>query len=927
MGKKEHFAKSAGLKSVFFIGDDKILVTSFGKGNNAVPEKRIVNRNVEDLEKNLDVKLLDRDLKVARVLKNDEAYITAKPVYANDPLRKKGEDMLGRKDELEKLYFGKSFNDNIHIQLIYNIMDMEKILGIHVNNAIHALNNVLNRGREDLSDFIGTMNAIDYASFKNGAQKKYAIFCENIKKPQLSYFGAFFNTGFNTSKGNKKEKTNRKDEKDIYYMMALLSYIRQAVAHGKDQNKKEGNFPTALYTLDEKYDDLYKNQKFRQEARAVLDSLYDARVDTLNENFLNNAKKDLTIIFNVLKTTDRAEKINLIRRYYDFLVKKEYKYLGFSIKKLRETIISRNQTIQDPKFDSMRPRLNRLIDFVIYMYYYNRSAKADALVQSLRAQTTVDDKDRIYNTEASSLWNQIRDQVMGGIIPSMDGEKISALEADSTISQTSIEKMTGSWKPISSNSHYFIKLVYLLALFLDGKEINDLVTTLINKTENIAAFNEIIRELPSLTGEKLKKTKSMSLDEFLKADAKRLGYETEYEVFTDSSIMAEELRALNSFARMEKPDASAKRVMFVEAARMLGDTGSEQELTDYFNEILDHEKKPTEAQKGLRNFIRNNVIESLRFKYLVRYCNVEDVIAFSKNKELIRFVLKGIPQAQLLRYYNSCKDTKHETYCSFMLDDLTDIIENMSFKQFENVNQKSNTQFKSGKDKLRKQNIIRLYLTVAYIFFKNLIYVNARYFLAFYCLERDLRLWGETGKLGFTEGKLSYTALTRKFLEMGKVRSKGKVLKDENGRTKKDTEGHILFDKDDKHIPNVYLRTNLDNADDLAINKFRNAADHINVVQYAPKYLYDLKNPQSYYQIYHYIMQRLLADRLENEKVNEQTKKYLAAVKEHGSYCKDFVKALCVPFGYNLPRFKNLSIDGLFDKNDARKERKTEPED
>ncbi len=51
MGKKEHFAKSAGLKSVFFIGDDKILVTSFGKGNNAVPEKRIVNRNVEDLEK------------------------------------------------------------------------------------------------------------------------------------------------------------------------------------------------------------------------------------------------------------------------------------------------------------------------------------------------------------------------------------------------------------------------------------------------------------------------------------------------------------------------------------------------------------------------------------------------------------------------------------------------------------------------------------------------------------------------------------------------------------------------------------------------------------------------------------------------------------------------------------------------------------
>ena len=33
------------------------------------------------------------------------------------------------------------------------------------------------------------------------------------------------------------------------------------------------------------------------------------------------------------------------------------------------------------------------------------------------------------------------------------------------------------------------------------------------------------------------------------------------------------------------------------------------------------------------------------------------------------------------------------------------------------------------------------------------------------------------------------------------------------------------------------------------------------------------------------------------------------------SYCRDFVKALNVSFAYNLPRYKNLSIDGLFDRN------------
>ena len=35
-----------------------------------------------------------------------------------------------------------------------------------------------------------------------------------------------------------------------------------------------------------------------------------------------------------------------------------------------------------------------------------------------------------------------------------------------------------------------------------------------------------------------------------------------------------------------------------------------------------------------------------------------------------------------------------------------------------------------------------------------------------------------------------------------------------------------------------------------------------------------------------------------------------------GNYCKDFVKALNVPFAYNLPRYKNLSINELFDMND-----------
>ena len=51
------------------------------------------------------------------------------------------------------------------------------------------------------------------------------------------------------------------------------------------------------------------------------------------------------------------------------------------------------------------------------------------------------------------------------------------------------------------------------------------------------------------------------------------------------------------------------------------------------------------------------------------------------------------------------------------------------------------------------------------------------------------------------------------------------------------------------------------------------------------------------------------------EELNPKTLEYFSKVEKYGTCCRDFIKALNVPFAYNLPRYKNLSIDGLFDKN------------
>lgn len=54
---------------------------------------------------------------------------------------------------------------------------------------------------------------------------------------------------------------------------------------------------------------------------------------------------------------------------------------------------------------------------------------------------------------------------------------------------------------------------------------------------------------------------------------------------------------------------------------------------------------------------------------------------------------------------------------------------------------------------------------------------------------------------------------------------------------------------------------------------------------------------------------------IDEGRLNPVTKKYFQLVTTYNACCRDFVKALNTPFAYNLARFKNLTIDGLFDKN------------
>ncbi len=91
----------------------------------------------------------------------------------------------------------------------------------------------------------------------------------------------------------------------------------------------------------------------------------------------------------------------------------------------------------------------------------------------------------------------------------------------------------------------------------------------------------------------------------------------------------------------------------------------------------------------------------------------------------------------------------------------------------------------------------------------------------------------------------------------------------------------------------------------------------------ADKYINDIAKVDSYFELYHYILQRSLIDTYHTavangwlkQDVNPKSLEYIALVEKYHAYCKDMVKALNVPFAYNLPRYKNLSIKELFDQN------------
>lgn len=868
--KKKSSVKAAGMKSIL-VSENKMYITSFGKGNSAVLEYEVDNNDYNKTQlsskDNSNIELGNVN-EVNITFSSRRGFESGVEINTSNPTHRSGEsspvrgDMLGLKSELEKRFFGKTFDDNIHIQLIYNILDIEKILAVYVTNIVYALNNMLGEGDDEShDDFMGYLSAKNtYDVFtdpdesdlskniKGNIKKSLSKFNDLLKTKRLGYFGL---------EEPKTKDTNALEayKKRVYHMLAIVGQIRQSVFHDKSSKLDED-----LYSFIDIIDSEYRD---------TLDYLVEERLKSINKDFIQGNKVNISLLIDMMKGYEADD---IIRLYYDFIVLKSQKNLGFSIKKLREKMLEEyGFRFKDKQYDSVRSKMYKLMDFLLFCNYYrNDIAAGEALVRKLRFSMTDDEKEGLYADEAAKLWGKFRND-FENIADHMNGDVIKELgKADMGFD----EKILDSEKKNASDLLYFSKMIYMLTYFLDGKEINDLLTTLISKFDNIKEFLKIM--------------KSSAVDVECELTAG-------YKLFNDSQRITNELFIVKNIASMRKPAASAKLTMFRDALTILG---IDDKITDdRISEILKLKEKG-KGIHGLRNFITNNVIESSRFVYLIKYANAQKIREVAENEKVVMFVLGGIPDTQIERYYKSCVEFPDmNSSLEAKRSELARMIKNIRFDDFKNVKQQAKGRENVAKE--RAKAVIGLYLTVMYLLVKNLVNVNARYVIAIHCLERDFGLYKEIiPELASKNLKNDYRILSQTLCELCDDRD----------------ESPNLFLKKNKRLRKC-VEVDINNADSNMTRKYRNCIAHLTVVRELKEYIGDIRTVDSYFSIYHYVMQRCITKRENDTKQEEKIKYEDDLLKNHG-YTKDFVKALNSPFGYNIPRFKNLSIEQLFDRNE-----------
>lgn len=934
-------AKAMGLKSTFILDDENVFITSFGKGFDADPEKTVQRDEIINHKNTFSVlKKSSADEKGQKLEMHGRTIVKPVSMYKDGTTKNvettnktvvdiptKDSNMLHAKDIIEKMYFGETFDDNIHIQIAYNIMDIKKIFSLYANIVVNSVNNI-NRDNLD-EDFLGfifaTQNTYEASKLAYDLSKTGAL--EVVKNEKERFLINFKKLNKACNKINKSKKYEYPEikglmdevnaiENEIPLPIKIINVLKKYNIKPKHFDKIVKNFsnflsfsdymkhnavyfPNLFYT-NERFDMKKAYEIFRilgnlrhgsfhendsskswiltidkntdERLKDTVNNIFDTKLNKINSKFVKTSKKNL-LILQMLYPNNK----DIVQQYYDFAVRKAYKNLGFSIKDVRETILTFDDAkhLNEQKFDSVRGKLFTLFDFVIYDYFINNTEIAQSIVNELRATMSEDEKRSIYVKYANDVWSQIKNFILNTVVKKLNSDEIKNLKGNIVDSKLLDEIQ----KP--EDISLFAKTIYCISMFLDGKEINMFLSSLINKFENIA-----------------------SLVETLSYNKIPLNLNEDYFIFENSSKYANDLAFVKSIAKMGKTkkaikqgDEKAKSSVYYDSAALFGEF--DKKRVDELYHLGD--KNATSSQKALRNFMINNVINSNRFSYVTRFINPKTARDIMQSEGLVKYILRQLPESQLIRYCNTVEISynANEPDLEAIIDELTKMLVKVELSQFLNVKQQVIEGSKQEKEKEKLKAIIGLYLTVLYLIVKSIVRINSSYTVAIGILERDTAILfpdevNKNPKFAFSR------ALTDHFKNAGFLKNKN-VLENIN-------ENSSLFSN-------------------YAFKQYRNNIAHLSVVRALPKYAKDFKEVNSMYDVYHYIMFKLLVNFWESKgyddakemlkKLNEKRYdgKYsiIDSVNKFKTPNRDFIHAINIPFAYNPARYNNLTSKTLFE--------------
>ncbi|MDR2201308.1 MAG: type VI-D CRISPR-associated RNA-guided ribonuclease Cas13d [Clostridiales bacterium] len=901
---KKTGAKRIGVKSTIAINDD-VAVTSFGKGNAASLAYR-ASKDGKAVKLN-STKMFTTAANESEVTFSKRELSAVTPNPANVSARAVGQDYLGVKDELENEFFGRTFpNDNIRIQIAHQILDIRKIFGLYVNDIVYSVNNLQRVEQEDGEpyDLIGTVFAnesLDDVERKagNGNEKrvKKSEDIHNALAKMAPYFG-YFGDAFKSLKKpvGKNAKPDDAQARKIfehnYNVLRILSFTRQFAIHGK--------YEADLFDIKKNLRDKYDVGLFQ-----MLEDNFAAHIDGINKNFVENSSLNLSIIFKLLDIGDERRP-QVCREFYRYAICKDGKNLGINVTKLRELALKKYfAAAYDSDHDTYRKKINNIADFIIGKTLSDNPDTLNGIIARLRFAQTDADKDAVYNAAADQLWKDLGktlERIPDAVARSIKNDVKNGRYAGAAFPPNWIDDV----KVKPSGVSPFSLLISYVCNFLEGKEINELLSGYISYFENIRSFCQTLTDL----GERAK-------------------FAEKYEMFNPENLIPviDELRLIHSVGKMKPDMADAKRQLYKDAIDVLG---IDAELPDdWFEDNLWVKNKEKNAHP-FRNFIANNVIESNRFWYVIRYTNPKTCKAVIKNIKVIEFVLSKLPKEQIDRYYagviaSGDEDTKTKT----KIKELAKKLEGFSFQTV--LNERNAIINKSNVERLKA--LVGLYLTVLYVLTKNMVKTNARYFIAWQCVERDSILLknriGADVELFDKDDKLkAHYAVTEYYLKLDAATF---GIPDDKKTDKQTLFEYIRLQRKKRRYTkrwfdilsdNVARMKELELEPACLVRQYRNIVAHLGVPHRIPaiigEFLAGTDVPMtSYFELFHFALQKMLFAKYADRNIPSSLKYFSDKVDNYRSPNHDFIKLLNVPFAYNLARYKNLSVMSLFDERDG----------